>query len=153
MIRAANINKLIVPGMLILLVGLVACKSATTTTTTTSSVPIISATTTSTSTITTTAQSVSIDLVAQSFSFSPSTITVPAGSNVTIHFANKDSAPHNFAAYETSAVQKSIFVGKIITGPTATIDYTFTAPTAPGNYFFRCDVHPNMNGSFIVTAP
>jgi plastocyanin len=47
-------------------------------------------------------------------------------------------------------VQKPIFVGQIITGPSATIDYKFTAPITPGTYFFRCDVHPSMNGSFIV---
>jgi plastocyanin len=40
-------------------------------------------------------------------------------------------------------------VGEIITGP-ATINYTFTAPSEPGTYYFQCDVHPSMNGDFIV---
>jgi plastocyanin len=28
--------------------------------------------------------------------------------------------------------------------------YTFTAPTQPGAYFFRCDIHTYMTGTFIV---
>ena len=106
---------------------------------------------TPTPTVTTTpGVSVTINLIAQGFSFDKGTITVTPGASVTIAFNNKDSGiPHNFAAYESSAAQKSIFVGQIITGP-ATIEYKFTAPTTPGTYFFRCDVHPNMTGSFIV---
>ena len=83
--------------------------------------------------------------------FDQSTITVPAGASVTMNFDNKDSGvPHNFALYTDSSASKSIFVGQIITGP-ATITYKFTAPTTPGNYFFRCDVHPTaMTGTFVV---
>jgi cytochrome c oxidase subunit 2 len=92
-----------------------------------------------------------INLAAQNMQFSVNTITVPAGSKVTIQFNNKDaSVPHNFAAYSDSSATNAIFVGQIITGP-ATITYTFRAPTAPGSYFFRCDVHPTtMNGTFRV---
>ncbi len=80
-----------------------------------------------------------------------STITVPAGAKVTVNFDNKDSGiPHNFAVYTNSGAGTSIFVGQIITGP-ATMTYTFDAPTTPGNYFFRCDVHPTqMTGTFVV---
>jgi len=36
------------------------------------------------------------------------------------------------------------------TGPRQ-VEYGFVAPTAPGNYFFRCDVHPDqMTGTFVV---
>jgi plastocyanin len=67
-------------------------------------------------------------------------------------FINKDaSIPHNFAIYADSTATKKIFSGDIITGP-ATVTYTFMAPPAPGNYFFRCDVHPTvMFGTFVVT--
>jgi plastocyanin len=96
--------------------------------------------------------SVTIDLVAHDIAFNTSKITVPAGAEVTVHFKNEDAGiPHNFAVYETRAAEHAIFRGKIITGPSS-ITYHFTAPSAPGTYFFRCDVHPTiMNGTFVVT--
>jgi plastocyanin len=43
-----------------------------------------------------------------------------------------------------------INIGGMTTG-VSTVTYTFDAPTTPGTYFFRCDVHPTtMTGSFIV---
>jgi cytochrome c oxidase subunit II len=94
---------------------------------------------------------VMIDLTARNIAFDKSTITVPAGASVTVTFNNKDNnVPHNFAVYTDSSATKSIFVGQVVTGP-KTISYTFTAPAAPGNYFFRCDVHPAlMTGTFVV---
>lgn len=96
-------------------------------------------------------QNVTIGLSAQGMAFNTSTITVPTGAMVTMDFNNMDSGiPHNFAAYTDSSASKSIFVGQVITGPKTTT-YTFTAPSAPGTYFFRCDVHPTtMTGQFIV---
>jgi glucose dehydrogenase/plastocyanin len=92
-----------------------------------------------------------IDLVAQNIAFDKDTITVSAGAQVTVNFNNMDSGiPHNFAVYTDNSANQVIFKGDIITGP-ATTTYTFTAPTTPGTYFFRCDIHPaTMNGQFIV---
>ncbi len=93
--------------------------------------------------------SVTINLVAQNMAFDKNTITVSAGALVTINFDNRDSVSHNFALYTNSNASTSIFVGQII--GRGTITYTFTAPTTPGNYFFRCDVHPTiMTGTFVV---
>ncbi len=100
----------------------------------------------------TTAKTATINLIAQNIAFNLSTITVPAGAQVTVNFNNMDAqVPHNFAVYTNSSATTPIFVGQIITGPDTTT-YHFTAPTTPGNYFFRCDVHPTiMTGTFIVT--
>ena len=97
------------------------------------------------------AENVTIDLIAKNIAYNTSTITVPAGANVTVNFHNEDqNVPHNFAVYDTSAAKKVIFKGDIITGPSETT-YHFTAPDTPGTYFFRCDVHPTiMTGQFIV---
>jgi plastocyanin len=93
--------------------------------------------------------SVTVNLIAQRMAFDQSTITVPAGASVTMNFDNKDSIPHNFALYTDSSASTPIFVGQIITASSVT--YKFTAPTKPGNYFFRCDVHPtSMTGTFVV---
>lgn len=110
-----------------------------------------SSTPTTTAPPTTTVPTVTVNLVAHNIAFNLSTITVPAGAQVIVNFDNQDvSVPHNFAVYTNSSATTPIFVGQIITGP-ATITYRFTAPTTPGNYFFRCDVHPTiMFGTFVV---
>jgi len=83
--------------------------------------------------------------------FDTSTITVSAGVHVTITFQNNDSGiPHNIAFYTSTAATTIIYQGARTTG-VATVTYTFDAPTTPGTYFFRCDVHPTtMTGDFIV---
>jgi plastocyanin len=146
----------IVPLLIIVLVVLAACSSNTTTNTTTTKTTSTTNTQTTTTTVTTTPtitsniQGVTVSLVARNMAFDKTTITVPAGASVTMNFENKDSAPHNFALYTNSGASQSIFVGQVITGPKA-ITYTFNAPTVPGSYFFRCDVHPiAMTGSFII---
>ena len=97
------------------------------------------------------AGSVTVEIAAENMAFDTSTITVPAGAEVTMNFDNRDDGiPHNVAVYTDSSAAKEIFVGDIITGPERAT-YTFTAPETPGTYFFRCDVHPSMNGAFIVT--
>ncbi len=91
-----------------------------------------------------------INLTAEKIAFDTDTITVPAEANVTVHFTNRDDGvPHNLAIYDSNLRSESIFVGEIITGPDET-NYTFTAPSDPGTYYFQCDVHPFMNGDFIV---
>ena len=96
-------------------------------------------------------QTATVDLTAENIKFDKSTITVPAGATVTVNFNNKDSGvPHNFAVYTDSSASQNIFKGDTVTGP-ATTTYTFTAPSTPGTYFFRCDVHPQqMTGDFVV---
>ncbi len=95
---------------------------------------------------------VDIYLQAMNIAFNMSTITVPAGAQVTVHFSNMDSGIfHNFAVYTDSSATTSIFTGTPIQGVASTT-YTFTAPSTPGTYFFRCDIHPTlMTGSFVVT--
>lgn len=92
-----------------------------------------------------------VNITAKNIAFNVSTITVPAGSDVTVNFDNQDaSVAHNVAFYETSAADKPIYVGEIFKGSKMMV-YTFKAPDKPGTYYFRCDVHPaNMNGQFIV---
>ncbi len=92
-----------------------------------------------------------ITLTAGNLAFNTAMITVPAGSTVVMTFTNNDAGmPHNFALYTDSTATTKIFAGDQVTG-VKTITYTFTAPPVPGNYFFRCDVHPElMTGTFVV---
>ncbi len=100
----------------------------------------------------TSAGAVTIDLVAHNIAFDKTEITVPACAEVTINFDNKDAAvPHNFALYTNSQATTNLFKGQIITGVNS-IQYKFKAPCTPGDYYFRCDVHPTiMYGTFKVT--
>lgn len=91
-----------------------------------------------------------IELEAENIAFDTNEITVPVATQVVIDFRNQDPVPHNFAAYQSEDADEEIFVGDLITGPDAEITYTFDAPTEPGTYFFRCDVHPEMTGDFVV---
>lgn len=92
-----------------------------------------------------------VNVTVKNIAFNVSTITVPAGANVTVNFGNQDTGvAHNIAFYYDAASEKPIYVGEIFNGP-KTMVYTFTAPDKPGTYYFRCDVHPyNMKGQFIV---
>jgi plastocyanin len=92
-------------------------------------------------------------VVAENTAFDVSELEIKAEADNTITLDNKDSGiDHNLSIYEDQeaglALEGAIFEGEIITGP-ATTDYTFQGP-AKGEYYFQCDVHPNMNGT--VTA-
>ncbi len=130
-----------------IMISVVAPTTSSTTSTTTST----TTTTTSTTTTATGGQPVTIDLIAQNIAFNMSTITVPAGSSVTINFVNNDSVSHNFSLFtNSSASPPALFQGQVINGGQSIV-YKFTAPGQPGTYFFRCDLHPTiMTGSFIV---
>ena len=101
---------------------------------------------------------VTIELTAAKMAYDPFVITVPAGVTVIGHFHNREDPglsqvtciAHNFAVFDSPAARTKIFSRAIITGG-QDITYRFTAPAAPGSYFFRCDVHPSvMKGTFIV---
>ena len=89
---------------------------------------------------------------AQNISFDTNKLRLQAGAETVINFENRDASSirHNVAIYEDEDANDPIFQGKIIPGG-SDIDYEFTAP-ASGEYFFRCDVHPSMNGTVVVES-
>ncbi|MDP3878877.1 MAG: cupredoxin domain-containing protein [Dehalococcoidales bacterium] len=93
-----------------------------------------------------------MQLAADAIAFDKNVLTVPAGSQVTLVFNNNEDPVifHNVAVYTTRAAGEPVMVGEFIPGG-ASITYQFTAPSTPGTYYFRCDIHPlAMNGDFIV---
>lgn len=66
-----------------------------------------------------------------------------------ITFDNQDAGTqHNVAIYADESLSEVFFQGELVTGP-ITVDYE--VPGIPeGEYFFRCDVHPPMNGTVLV---
>jgi plastocyanin len=90
-----------------------------------------------------------LSVVARDLSFDTGQIEVPAGAPVTIDLANQGQQPHNLSVYTDQSAATVIFSGEIV-NPGATATYTFEAPD-PGEYFFRCDVHPiDMTGTFVA---
>lgn len=94
---------------------------------------------------------VSVTIVARDLKFDKRSITASADASVTVTLDNQDAGVlHNIAFYTNSRATDKIAGGDTITGPSK-IDVTFTAPSRPANYYFRCDVHPDsMNGAFSV---
>jgi plastocyanin len=86
---------------------------------------------------------------AQNLAFDTSEIDLPADAPSTITFDNADAGiQHNIAIYNDSSLSENLFTGDIVTGP-ATAEYQVPALSA-GEYYFHCDVHPNMSGSVVV---
>ena len=88
-----------------------------------------------------------VELTAADLSFDASVIQAPAGEAFTIRFTNDDSAPHNVAVYVEEGGDE-IVLGDII-DPGQSVDVEVPALDA-GEYFFVCDLHPEMNGVVVV---
>ena len=66
----------------------------------------------------------------------------------------RDVSPCSFATPLQCAANRSastkIYVGELTAGP-GKLTEKFKAPASAGNYFFRCDAHPDqMTGTFVV---
>lgn len=90
--------------------------------------------------------STAVEIAAENLAFDVSELEVPADEVFDLAFANNDAnIPHNVSFYEDDTATASIFVGEIFNG-IATKVYEVPA-LAAGDYFFRCDVHPDMAGT------
>jgi plastocyanin len=90
-----------------------------------------------------------VTVAAQNIAFDTSTIQLePVPTTIT--FENRDAGvQHNIAIYSDSSLGDELFNGELVTGPT-TVDYA-VPELPPGEHYFQCDVHPNMNGSVVVS--
>jgi plastocyanin len=89
-------------------------------------------------------------VVAADLAFDTDVIHLPADTPTTLTLDNREAGvPHNIAIYTDDSLGESLFVGDLVTGP-ASIDYEIPAIPA-GEYYFHCDVHPDMVGTVEVT--
>lgn len=81
--------------------------------------------------------------------FDKNCLAVPADQAFTIDLSNLDRGiPHNLAIYEDQTARKAFFKGEPVDGPGKA---TYSVPGLQGGtFYFRCDPHPEMNGTFIV---
>jgi plastocyanin len=87
-------------------------------------------------------------IAADDLAFSTSALSAPADEPFQIAFDNQESAPHNVAIYGDESATEQVFGSDPFSGP-AVVTYDVPA-LAPGSYFFRCDVHPDMAGELAV---
>lgn len=89
-------------------------------------------------------------IAANNLAFDTDCLAAPAGEAFTIEFENQEAVPHNVAIYEAEG-GAAFFQGDIVTGPD-TITYEPDPIDEEGNLYFQCDVHPTMNGTFVVAG-
>jgi len=91
----------------------------------------------------------SLKIQAQNLHFNTDCLAAPAGSAFTVTLDNQENGiPHNLSIYRSPSRSKPLFQGKVVVG-VASITYQVPA-LPPGTYYFQCDVHPAMNGAFVV---
>ena len=89
-----------------------------------------------------------VRICADDLVFDVATIEAPAAEEFNITFTNAEAVPHNVAVY-TEEGGEEIFIGEVISGPDVTTQLPIPALDA-GTYYFRCDVHPEMEGMIVV---
>ncbi len=87
-----------------------------------------------------------VQVTARNLAFDKDCLAAPAGSAFTIRFDNADpGVPHNVSILSANQPR---FTGEIVNGPEV-VTYRVNALQA-GQFDFRCDVHPQMRGTFVI---
>lgn len=89
-----------------------------------------------------------IAISAQGLAFDTKELKVPAGKPFKMEFTNNEAAPHNVVIQKDATSTDALFKKPFFGGP-KTVTWE-VEPLAPGTYFFKCEVHPNMNGTVIA---
>ena len=88
-------------------------------------------------------------IVAQNLRFDRDCLAAPAGQAFILTLDNEENGiPHNVSIYPNGERSNALFKGEIVTGVQSTAYQVHALPA--GTYFFQCDVHPDMNGAFVV---
>jgi plastocyanin len=92
-----------------------------------------------------------VTVVAADLAFDTDTIELPPDTETTITLDNQDPGiQHNIAIYADDSLGDELFKGELATGP---VSVNYAVPPLPaGEYYFQCDVHPNMAGTVVVAG-
>jgi plastocyanin len=108
--------------------------------------------TTMTGTITSAKGAGGVTVVAQDTQFDTKEIRLPADTEGTLTLDNRDPTAHNLSIYrDDTASGEPLFTFTPFPGPESK---TFpVSPIQEGEYYFHCDIHPQMNGTVVVGGP
>lgn len=81
----------------------------------------------------------------ENLAFAPGSVTITVGTTVT--WVNQETAASKIPHTATS--DSGVWNSGLLS-PGASFSFTFTKA---GTFTYRCDVHPNMHGTIVVTAP
>ena len=93
-----------------------------------------------------------VTITARGVQFDTSCVRVPPNEPVQIEFVNEDDGvPHNVAIYPSAdeiSADAAFLQGEVFDGVDSR---TYDVPAMDeGEYYFHCDVHPNMSGVWVV---
>ena len=96
-----------------------------------------------------------VEISASNVQFDTDLIEIQSDGEVRVRFTNLEDVPHNVAFYVSETDLTPVSEGSVgVTfngSPEGVVDDTVFEIPEPGEYFFRCDVHPTlMTGDFIV---
>jgi plastocyanin len=77
----------------------------------------------------------------KNFAFAPNVLTVAPGAKVSVR--NDDGVTHTL-----TSITGTFTTGNVASGASV----QFTAPTTPGTYPYRCNIHQYMTGTLVVRA-
>ena len=90
-----------------------------------------------------------VEVTTANMEFDVNTIEATAGEDFTITLVNDDSAPHNISIYSEEGGENIVLGDTAEAGQTVTVD---VSALEPGEYYFQCDIHPDMNGTLVVSG-
>lgn len=91
---------------------------------------------------------IQLTIAAKDVKFDKDCLAAPSGQRFSVEFNNAEALPHNVTISRKHNSSDVFFRGEVFTGP-ATRTYRVDA-LQPGKFHFHCDVHPEMQGDFIV---
>jgi plastocyanin len=86
--------------------------------------------------------------------FDTDCLAVNSGEAYTVALDNQDTTPHNFSVYTDDSAAEALLDGSAdLVDPGASFTYQGEPIPDPGEFFFRCDLHPTtMTGTFVVAG-
>jgi plastocyanin len=88
-----------------------------------------------------------VAVVSDNMDFDVDVIEAPAGEAFVIRLTNDENIPHNLSVY-TERGGERLALGDIINE--GEVDEVEVPALEPGEYFFVCDLHPEMTGTIVV---